>query len=230
MTEWQNLGMAEVGEDSLVGAGVIVGHPGSDRFRRFATDPAFQATYRSGTRLGARCIIRSHCVIYEDVVIGDDFQSGHGSVIRERVRIGKRCSIGSSVTLDPGVVLGDHVKVQSCVTLAPGTEVGDAVFLGPNVVVTDGRLMTAGLIAAGKLTPQEAREAEVRHRGNDRGQKLEAEVRVGANAVILAGVTVGRGSIVAAGAVVGVDVPAGCVVVGNPGRIIRQEKPLVEGM
>ncbi len=45
-------------------------------------------------------------------------------------------------------------------------------------------------------------------------------VFLGANAVVLAGVTVGDGSIIGAGSVVTKDVPAGMVVAGNPAKVI----------
>ncbi|MHC5537728.1 serine O-acetyltransferase, partial [Singulisphaera rosea] len=44
---------------------------------------------------------------------------------------------------------------------------------------------------------------------------LEDDVVVGANAVILGGVTIGRGAVIGAGAVVTRSVPAGAVAVGN---------------
>ena len=45
---------------------------------------------------------------------------------------------------------------------------------------------------------------------------------VGANAIIMPGITVGDHCIVGSGAVVTHDVPSGCIVVGNPARIIKQ--------
>ena len=51
---------------------------------------------------------------------------------------------------------------------------------------------------------------------------IEDEVLVGANAVILEGVTVGKGAVVAAGAVVTKDVPPYTVVAGVPARVIKQ--------
>ena len=50
---------------------------------------------------------------------------------------------------------------------------------------------------------------------------VEDDVRIGANAVILAGVRLGKACVVAAGAVVSNNVPAGVMVVGNPARIVR---------
>lgn len=48
------------------------------------------------------------------------------------------------------------------------------------------------------------------------------KVWVGAKAIILKGVTIGDGAVVAAGAVVTKDVPAHCIVAGNPARVVRE--------
>jgi acetyltransferase-like isoleucine patch superfamily enzyme len=45
---------------------------------------------------------------------------------------------------------------------------------------------------------------------------------IGAQAIVMAGVRIGDGCIVGAGAVVTRDVPAGCIVAGNPARILRE--------
>lgn len=51
---------------------------------------------------------------------------------------------------------------------------------------------------------------------------IEDAVWIGANSIVLPGVTIGRGSVVAAGSVVAQDVPPMVVVAGNPARIIKQ--------
>lgn len=47
------------------------------------------------------------------------------------------------------------------------------------------------------------------------------DVWIGANAIVLSGVTVGDGSIVAAGAVVTKDVPPYSIVAGNPAKVVK---------
>ena len=50
---------------------------------------------------------------------------------------------------------------------------------------------------------------------------LKNDVWIGANAVVLGGVTVGNGAVIAAGAIVTKDVPDYAIVAGVPGKVIR---------
>jgi len=56
------------------------------------------------------------------------------------------------------------------------------------------------------------------------GAILEDDVLVGMRAVVMNGARIGRGSIVGVGAVVleGMDVPPGSIVLGMPGKVVRQ--------
>jgi acetyltransferase-like isoleucine patch superfamily enzyme len=51
---------------------------------------------------------------------------------------------------------------------------------------------------------------------------IRRRVWIGFNASVLKGVTIGEGAVVAAGSVVTKDVPAYCVVAGNPARVVKQ--------
>lgn len=52
---------------------------------------------------------------------------------------------------------------------------------------------------------------------------IEDDVWIGANAIILKGVTLGKGCVVAAGAVVTKSVPAYALVGGNPAKVIKEQ-------
>jgi tetrahydrodipicolinate N-succinyltransferase len=68
----------------------------------------------------------------------------------------------------------------------------------------------AGAVVAGVIEPPSAEPV-----------RIGDHVMLGANCVILEGVTVGDGAVVAAGAVVTKDVPENVVVAGAPARVIK---------
>lgn len=51
--------------------------------------------------------------------------------------------------------------------------------------------------------------------------KIEDGAWIGGGAIILPGVTVGRNSVIGAGSIVTRSIPANCVAVGNPCRVMR---------
>src|SRR5512146_1231331 len=73
-----------LGADARLGDFVVVGEP-----------PRGKQPGELETRIGARAVIRSHTVIYAGNVIGDDFETGHGVLVREENEIGDHVSIGS---------------------------------------------------------------------------------------------------------------------------------------
>lgn len=117
------------------------------------------------------------------------------SVIRG-ARLGADCSVASCATLD-GPQFGDRCVVSQGVAMGPGFEIGDDVFIGPNVTVCNDRWPRA---TKGGFDAEALRAGFVTVRiGN--------WASIGANAVILPGVTLGKRAMIAAGAVVDRDVP-----------------------
>lgn len=59
-----------------------------------------------------------------------------------------------------------------------------------------------------------------------RGVRLHTRIGrncfIGGRSIILPGVTIGDGAIVGAGSVVSRDVPPGCIVAGNPAKVLRE--------
>jgi acetyltransferase-like isoleucine patch superfamily enzyme len=156
------------------------------------------------TRIGARAVIRSHTVIYAGSGIGDDFQTGHGVLIREQNEIGNNVSIGSHSIVEHHVKIGNNVRLHSNVFVPEFSILEDECWLGPNVVVTNARY------------PQSKRVKE-----NLRGAHIKRGAKIGANATLLPGIVIGENALVGAGAVVTHHVPDGAVVAGNPARVIK---------
>lgn len=169
---------------------------------RAADGPTIGYQYDTRTHppeIGAEPTIRAGTIVYDDVVIGDRFTTGHFALIRERTVIGDDVLVGTNATIDGETTVGSNVRLQTGAYVPTGSELGDNVFLGPGATLTN--------------DPYPLRqEVELE------GPTLEADVSIGANATVLPGVTVGRGSFVAAGSVVTRDVPERTLAVGVPAR------------
>ena len=124
-----------------------------------------------------------------------------GAVIRDMVEIGDGAVIMMGAVINIGAVVG------------PGTMIDMGAILGGRATTGSNCHVGAGAVLAGVVEPPSAKPVV-----------LGDNVLVGANAVVLEGVSVGSGSVVAAGAVVIEDVPEGVVVAGIPARIIKDVK------
>lgn len=161
---------------------------------------------RFGTsfRIGKNAHVRSHSVIYFGNQIGDNFQTGHGVLVREFNRIGNSVSIGSHSIVEHHVEIQDGVRIHSNAFIPEYSVLEALCWIGPCVVVTNARY------------PQSPRAKE-----NLQGVHIERQARIGAGAVLLPGVRIGAGALVGAGAVVTHHIPPGAVVVGNPAQQIK---------
>jgi len=189
-----------VGADAVIGEWCITGEP-----------PRGKKPGELQTRIGARAVIRSHTVIYAGNIIGDDFQTGHGALVREENEIGNNVSIGSHSIVEHHVKIGNGVRIHSNVFVPEYSVLEDDCWLGPNVVVTNARYPRS------KNVKETLRGATIKH-----------GARIGANATLLPGIVIGENALVGAGAVVVEDVPEGAVVVGNPARIVKRIEEIEE--
>ncbi len=161
--------------------------------------------------IGNNAVIRAFTIIYADVVIGDDFKTGHNVLIREMTKFGNKIVIGTGTVIDGYTEVGDRVKIESLVYIPTHTKIGSDVFIGPNVTLTNDKY------------PQRLREQY-----EPKGPIIEDSVSIGANSTILPGVRVGEGSFIAAGSVVTKDIPPWSLVKGVPGKIYPLPEKLRE--
>ena len=147
---------------------------------------------------------------------------GRGSKIYGSVRmdtppyrkfsLGRRSVVESYACINNAVgdvVIGDHTRIGLHCTIIGPVTIGSHVNLAQGVVVT-----------------------ALNHNFSDKSLRIDQQgistrpvvisddVWVGANAVILSGVTIGTHAVVAAGAVVTKDVPPHTVVAGVPAKVI----------
>ena len=119
----------------------------------------------------------------------------------ENVHIGSDVSIG-----ERSILMCTRAKIY----------IGDHVMTGPNVT-----MITGGHRIDIKGRPMTSITNEEKRPDNDQDIILQGDNWIGANAVILKGVTVGEGSVIAAGAIVTKDVPPFSVVGGVPAKVIK---------
>lgn len=131
--------------------------------------------------------------------------------VREKAVVGENTILSKGVYVDAGVHIGSNVKIQNNVSVYHGVTIEDGVFVGPHVCFTNDKSPRA-INPDGSL--KSAEDWQVAETRICYGSSL------GANATIVAGITVGRFAMVGAGAVVTRDVPDYALVVGLPARVI----------
>ena len=163
-------------------------------------------------------------------IASSGFESfGKGSRICLPFRVGnaQHISIGSQVLIgagsflmvpvadapSPAIVIGDRVRMnQTAITAVESVIIGEAVGIARGVYISD---HSHGFQEPGvAIRDQPLGKVAPVHIG--------AGAWIGQNAVIMPGVTIGEGAVVGANSVVRDDVPARCVAVGAPARVIRQ--------
>ncbi len=135
--------------------------------------------------------------------VGAETRIWHFTHVMAGAWIGDRCVIGQGCFIGK-VRIGHGCRVQNNVSIYEGVTLEDDVFLGPSCVFTNVRHPRANV----------QRKAEYARTLVCKG------ATIGANATIIAGVTIGEYALVGAGAVVTADVPPHALVVGAPGRRI----------
>jgi len=130
-----------------------------------------------------------------------------------RVNIGKRCLILDHVYMRAGpdghINLADNCAVNSFARLFGhgGIDVAANTQLGPGVLIT--------------TTTHDFRKSM---RTEFRQVKIGQWAWIGANAIILPGITIGQYAVIGAGSIVTKDIPDYAIAVGNPARIIGENE------
>ncbi|TYA78492.1 acyltransferase [Seonamhaeicola marinus] len=151
-------------------------------------------------------------------------KKGKGARVRPRTRMDvvpwNKFELGSDSTIEDfsainngvgDVVIGDRTKIGLSNTIIGPVTIGNDIRLAQNITVS-------GLNHDYQDVHQPIHEQGV----STSEIVLEDNSWLGANVVVVAGVTIGKHCIVAAGSVVTKDVPPYSVVVGNPARVIKQ--------
>lgn len=113
--------------------------------------------------------------------------------------------IGPFCEVQKGSSIGKGTRIQSHSFICDGVHIGENCFIGHGVMFTNDKF---------DWNDKEGNE------WTKRSTIVKDNVKIGNNATILP-VEIGKNSIVGAGSVVTKNVPANCVVAGNPAKILR---------
>lgn len=128
--------------------------------------------------------------------------------------IGENCYMETPFYANWGgknVHIGDHFYSNYNLMLVDDGEItiGDNVMIAPNVILCS---------ATHPISPN------LREKGMEYNMpvKIGNRVWIGANVVVLSGVTIGDNSVIGAGSVVTKDIPANVIAFGNPCKVHRE--------
>ncbi|WP_265427513.1 acyltransferase [Chryseobacterium sp. YIM B08800] len=133
--------------------------------------------------------------------IGEGTSIWQFSIVLKGAKIGKNCNINCQVFIENDVIIGDNVTIKPGVQIWDGVSLEDDVFVGPNVTFTN------DLFPKSKNKDFELKKTIVKKGAS-----------IGANATILAGITIGENSLIGAGSVVTKNIPENTVWFGNPAK------------
>jgi len=154
--------------------------------------------------IGDNAIIRSHSVIYAGTKIGNDFQTGHGVLIREGNTIGDNVSIGSHTVIERENRIGNATRIHSNCFIPEFVNIEEKVWIGPCVTILN------------ILHPPCPRFEDCA-----KSVHIKKNAKIGGNVTIGPRVTIGQNSLIGMGSVVTVDIPDNVLAFGNPARVIK---------
>lgn len=168
-----------------------------------------------GVECGKHCVVHGKLYVHlfpsAKVKIGDNlyFSSGWGI---NALCANKRGMIYA--THDACVTIGNNVGMSSTVLWSHiKITIGNHVKIGGNCIIIDTDAHNMNYLL---------RRSPSTDGGISEPVTIEDDVFIGANCIILKGVTIGARSIIAAGSVVTKSIPADCIAGGNPAKIIRR--------
>ncbi|HRY82205.1 MAG TPA: acyltransferase [Candidatus Moranbacteria bacterium] len=167
-------------------------------------------------------------------------------VIGEASILHKEAEIINNLKDKNKIVIGSNSHIRGQIlTFGHGgnIEIGDYCYVGRNTYIWSGLNIKIGNrvlishncnIFDNDTHPLDAEKRHVQFKNiinqgqpkninlNDKAVVIKNDVLIGANAIVLKGVTIGEGAVVAAGSVVAKDVEPYTVVAGNPAKFIKK--------
>ena len=163
--------------------------------------------------------MNEYCSIAPDVKLGKGVKLSK-FINLYGCEIGDDTKIGAFVEIQKNASVGRQCKISSHTFICEGVTIEDNVFIGHGVMFINDIYPRA--TANGQLQTETDWKVE--------RTVIKNGASIGTGATILANVTIGENAIVGAGSVVTKNVPANCIVAGNPAKMLRKIESAVEAL
>lgn len=160
-------------------------------------------------KIASRALVGTGATLYRGSIIGMDCLIADYASVREESTIGEYTIIGRGTVIENRVNVGRRCKVETGVFISAYSTIGDDCFIAPHVSATNDNF----------LGRTEERKKHFK------GITIQNGGRIGANAILLPGLTVETDGVAAAGAVVTRNIPARKIVAGIPAKPLRDVPP-----
>lgn len=196
-----------------------------------------QRLYRYYKRKKARKSVAPFVKLHQDSYYGNSFHIDlrnpqDGAIYLET---GKHCVLDGTYVFETGggrIEIGDRVHIGASTLISiNGIKIEDDVTIAWNCLIYDHNSHSVDWKQRSLDTEREY-QCYLNHKAmiadKDWSNVKSAPIHIcskawiGTGVIILKGVTIGEGAVVGAGSVVTKDVPAWCVVAGNPAQIIKR--------
>ncbi len=163
--------------------------------------------------------MNEYCSIAPDVKLGKGVKLSK-FINLYGCEIGEDTKIGAFVEIQKNATVGRRCKISSHTFICEGVAIEDDVFIGHGVMFINDSYPRA--TANGQLQTEADWKVE--------RTVIKRGASIGTGATILANLTIGENAIVGAGSVVTKDVPANCIVAGNPAKVFRKIESVLEAV
>jgi acetyltransferase-like isoleucine patch superfamily enzyme len=163
--------------------------------------------------------VNEYCSIAPDVKLGKGVKLSK-FINLYGCEIGDDTKIGAFVEIQKNATVGRQCKISSHTFICEGVTIEDNVFIGHGVMFIN------------DIYPRATANGQLQTEADWKVDRtvIKNGASIGTGATILANVTIGENAIVGAGSVVTKNVPANCIVGGNPAKVFRKIESPVEAI
>jgi acetyltransferase-like isoleucine patch superfamily enzyme len=163
--------------------------------------------------------VNEYCSISPDVKLGKGVKLAK-FINLYGCEIGDDTKIGAFVEIQKNASVGRQCKISSHTFICEGVTIEDNVFIGHGVMFIN------------DIYPRATANGQLQSEADWKVERtvIKNGASIGTGATILANVTIGENAIVGAGSVVTKNVPANCIVAGNPAKMLRKIESAVEAI